>query len=297
MIQVIQLIEGLRLLPISACAIVNMNARLLFVSPASIARRWSTTTTRQVCSRRTPPRACDAKAPPTKEEIDHLFKRLNHVNKNLRRKASAELAEIATDEEITRLLALLEVEETDYRRAAVQTLGMTGMPAVPPLIDILSQSENSTVRASCAKALAAVSLFFPEARASFPSDALQGLRKALKEDPDPVTRISVVGCLGSLGCDAVTSDGARLQGCEGATEVLDEVCRSAADMAVGASAVSAMTQIGQNATRERKLAITELLKSITELPNSDDPDSALKYVKEIAVASVDQLQQSAGMKN
>lgn len=241
------------------------------------------------CARRTP-RACAAGTPPpSKEKIDSLFSQLKHVNKNLQKKAGGEIAEFATEKEIDRLLELLEEEDVHYRRAAVQTLGMTGLKAVPKLIDILSRSPNSTIRASCAKALAAVALFYPEDRENFPTDALDGLKRALKEDNDPVTRLSVVGCLSTLGSDFVQRDSPNYPGCSNAVDVLFDVCRSSSDMAVGATAVSALAQVAQNGSLDTKKRVLELLSSISEMPDSDDPDSALGYVKEITAYHVQEL--------
>lgn len=221
--------------------------------------------------------------------MESLFSQLKHVNKNLQKKAGSEIAEFATEEEVDRLLKLLEVEDVHHRRAAVQTLGMTGLKAVPKLIKILNDSPNSTIRASCAKALAAVALFYPENRESFPSDALDGLRQALKEDDDPVTRLSVVGCLGTLGSDYVQWNSPNYSGCSKAVDVLFDVCQSSSDMAVGATAVSALAQVAQNGSIDTKNRVLKLLRSVSELPDSDDPDSAIGYVKEIAATHFQEL--------
>lgn len=270
--------------------IINMNS-LLFIAPGIHTGTWSNAPLRKVCNR-TAPRACAATSTPPEEEVDNLFARLNHVNKNLRKKAAVAIAEFAADDEISRLIDLLQLEDVDHRRAAVQTLGLTGLPSIPPLIVKLTQSDSSTVRASCAKALAAISLFFPEHRAAFPLDALRALETALQQDDDPVTRLSVVGCLGSLGCDAKGDAGESYYGCAAAIDLLDNVCRDSADMAMGATAVSAMAQIAQNGSLDRKKYVLQLLTSISQLEASDDPDSALKYVKEIAASYTDQLQES-----
>lgn len=250
--------------------------RVIKPCPNKCAQRW--------------PRACSAAAPtPSKEDIDKLFSRLKHINKNLQKKAGSEIAEFATEHEVDRLLQLLEVEDVSYRRAAVQTLGMTGLKAVPKLIQLLSDSPNSTIRASCAKALAAVALYFPEERATFPEQALTALQNALKVDSDPVTRLSVVGCLSTLGSDLVQRDAPNLSGCSRASEILFEVCSTSSDMAIGATAVSALAQIAQNGSLDAKKRVLRFLQSICDASESDDPESALRYVKEIARAHVDEL--------
>ena len=64
-----------------------------------------------------------------------------------------------------------------YCRAAVQTLGLIGADAMPPLLEQLTTNENETIRTSCAKALAAIALNFPEE--PFATEALEGLQKEM----------------------------------------------------------------------------------------------------------------------
>lgn len=255
----------------------------------------------------------------TEEEIERLFSRLTHVNKNMRIKASNSLAEMANDADIDRLLSLLTVEDVHHRRQAVQTLGMIGVRVVPKLINLITDcdGQSSTVRASCAKAMAAISLYYPEERAMFNEGALNGLRDTLSNDPDPVTRISVIGCLGSLGCDHQTRrDGSSdncdsdnvVKGNEMAFEVLYEICsdrdRLCSDMAVSATAVSALAQIAQNGSAQRRDEVIGLLQSLTAKEEDtredkegqeeegewdDDDESGLQYVEEIAVGHLEQL--------
>lgn len=265
-----------------------MLPNLLFISATPLPTAQFIRVVPQTCTRH-PPRACTAKTPSTPAEVDNLFERLSHINKNMRKKASAAIAEVATQDEIDRLLLLLEEKDVQYRRAAVQTLGMTGLAAVPQLIDILASSDISAVRASCAKAIAAVALYFPEERANFPTAALDGLKKALFEDSDPVTRLSVIGCLGTLASDTKGEDGDPLSGCPAAVEVLIAVSEASTDLAVGASAVSAIAQIAQNGSAETKERVLEVLKEICNRPDSDDPESALNYVKEIAKSHIDEV--------
>lgn len=255
----------------------------------------------------------------TEEEIERLFSRLTHVNKNMRKNASNSLSEMANDDDIDRLLSLLTVEDVHHRRQAVQTLGMIGVRVVPKLINLISDcdGQSSTVRASCAKAIAAISLFYPEERAKFNEGALIGLRDTLRNDPDPVTRISVIGCLGSLGCDQQTrrdDSDSDVKGNEMAFKILYDICsdreRLCSDLAVSATAVSAVAQIAQNGSAQRKDEVIALLQRLTsskEEDNSgedkegqqkeegewddddDDDESGLQYVEEIAAGHLEQL--------
>lgn len=248
-----------------------------------------------VCARRSV-KACDSSAAtPSKEDVEKLFARLTHVNKNMRKKASIAISELASSEETERLVGLLEIEDTSHRRAAVQTLGMIGLQCVPRVMDELANSDNSTVRASCAKALAAVALFYPEHRAEFPDAAMDGLERALQVDKDPVTRLSVVGCLGTLGSDSKTEDGETIPGSDRAVDILKTVCTASPDMAIGATAVSALAQIAQNGSEKRKDNVLRMLESICNMEDSNDSDSALQYVKEIAVGHVEQLRHGSGV--
>lgn len=250
---------------------------------------------RLVCTRRAV-QACDSSVTrPSKEDVEKLFARLTHVNKNMRKKASIAISELASSEEIERLIELLEIEDTSHRRAAVQTLGMIGLQCVPRVMDVLASSDNSTVRASCAKALAAVALFYPEHRAEFPGVAMDGLERALQVDKDPVTRLSVVGCLGALGSDSKTEDDNTLPGSDRAVDILKDVCTTSPDMAIGATAVSAMAQIAQNGSEKRKDSVLRILESICNMEDSNDTDSALRYVQEIAVGHIDQLKGESGV--
>lgn len=263
--------------------------QLLFSSASMISFSRTVTVHPAKCVRRTPQACAAGTARPSEEKIESLFSQLKHVNKNLQKKAGSEIAEFATEKEVDRLLKLLEVEDVHHRRAAVQALGMTGLQAVPKLIQLLSGNPNSTIRASCAKALAAVALFYPENREAFPLDALDGLQRALKEDDDPVTRLSVVGCLSTLGSDFVQRGSPNYPGCSKAVDVLFNVCRSSSDMAVGATAVGALAQVAQNGSIDTKNRVLQLLRSMSEIPDSDDSDSALGYVKEIAATHAQEL--------
>lgn len=258
--------------------------KLLFINTFPPSRFRSN----RIATQRRPPRACDTSVAPTKAEIDKLFTRLTHVNKNIRRKACAELAETATDHTIQRLVDLLGLEDTTHRRAAVQALGMTGLPVVSSIVPLLRDSDNSTVRASCSKVLAAVALYFPESRQSFPDDAVDALEAALEKDPDPVTKIATVGCLGTLGSD-VKGKLDVTPGNDRAVSVLIGLCGKTVDMAVGATAVGAVAQIGQNGSPERKALVIEELKKLLNTEDSDE-ESGFNYIRQMAASHLDQLE-------
>lgn len=231
-------------------------------------------------------------APQSQEEVDKLFSRLTHMNKNLRTKACASLATLGDESTINRLMSLLDVEDLIHRRAAVKALGMTGLPVLPSIISTLKESSNATVRASCSKVLAAIALFFPEHRANFPSEALEALEAALRDDPHPVTRIATVGCLGTLGSDLKGKDGnVMAAGSSSALDILLKWCDKTSDMAVAASAIGALAQIGQNGTPETKETVLTTLKRLAKDDGSeDDPESGLSYIREMAASHVDQLE-------
>lgn len=269
---------------------------LLFVlAPPWLPSRHSTRHT----SPRRPFTACEAAPAPasapaatlTQAEVDKLFSRLTHVNKNLRVKASAALAESASSSTIARLVELLSESDTAHRRAAVQALGMTGMPAVPAVLSRMSSSDDATVRASCAKMLAAVALYFPEERETFPDEALDALEKALADDPDPVTKLASVGALGTLGSDVKSKEGEGIWGNDRAVDILIGLSGKTKDMAVGATAVGAIAQIGQNGTPERKERIQgELRKLCQAEEGEDDNEEGFNYVREMAVSHLEQLE-------
>ena len=131
-----------------------------------------------------------------------LFDQLKHPNPNLRDRAMWEISETRDETTIPHLMEVLAVEDTTYRRAAVKTLGAIGMDTVPSLVDSLVNSDNSTIRSSCAKALAQVALNYKEI--PFPSEGIEGLKKGLN-DPHPVVYIASAMALGVIGVPALDS--------------------------------------------------------------------------------------------
>lgn len=229
---------------------------------------------------------CTAPQPaPIVAEVDRHFAQLNHVNKNLRVRASAALGEIGGDACVARLVSLLDVEDTDHRRAAVQALGMIGVPCVDAVLECMIAAESSVVRASCAKALAAVALYFPEERAGFDERVLAALQSFLSSGTDPVTKIATVGCLGTLACDV--KEGVR--GSVRAGDILMEVLECGQDVAIGAVAVGAVAQIGHNADEERRAEIVRRLKALVAMGGNGEEDG-FNYVSEMARSHIEQLE-------
>ena len=107
-----------------------------------------------------------------------------------------EIAEARDEETIPRLMSILNQEDVTYRRAAVKTLGVIGADVVPPVVDSLLNSDNPTVRSSCAKVLAQIVVNHPDV--PMPEAGIQGLKQALA-DPNPVVNIPAVMTLGEIG--------------------------------------------------------------------------------------------------
>jgi len=128
--------------------------------------------------------------------IDALFEKLKHPNPNLRSKAMSEIAEARDENTIPRLIGILGQENVLYRRAAVKTLGVIGADVVTPVVDLLLNSDNPTVRSSCAKVLAQIAVNHPDV--AMPEEGIRGLRQALN-DPNPVVNIPAVMTLGEIG--------------------------------------------------------------------------------------------------
>ncbi|PSB50037.1 phycocyanin operon protein Z [filamentous cyanobacterium Phorm 6] len=131
---------------------------------------------------------------------EELFQQLKHPNPHMRKRAMNELAETRDETTIPRLMGILDEEDVVYRRSAVQVLGIIGADALPSLVDSLLNSQSATVQASCAKALTAIAVNYPEQ--TFPELGMQGLQKAM-QDPNPVVYISSVMALGQIGAPAL----------------------------------------------------------------------------------------------
>ncbi len=190
---------------------------------------------------------------------DSLFDRLKHPNPNLRSQAMLEIAESRDENTIPRLMSILDEEDTTYRRAAVKTLGVIGVDAVPSLVESLLHSENVTVRGSAAKALAQIAVNYPDL--PFPEAGLQGLKTAIN-DPNPVVHIASVMALGQMGSAAYS--------------ILVESLKTTDNVAVQVAIVNALASLGDP-------KCTEVL---TTFANDESVDS---YVRESATSALSRL--------
>ncbi len=97
------------------------------------------------------------------------------------------------------LLPLLEDPDVATRRRTAQAIGDLGVTAIPALVERLSYP-NETLRATSAKALAAIGRRYPGSLED--EGVLSALACALGDD-DPIVRLSAVGALGIIGGKAV----------------------------------------------------------------------------------------------
>jgi bilin biosynthesis protein len=182
------------------------------------------------------------------------------------------------------------------------------MPAVTPLLDVLAQSKNHTVRASCAKALTAVAMYFPQHRAGFPDHALDALQSVVLDGPDPVTKLATVGCLTTLACDATLSADpedpsakpaassssaptVHLPGNERAVSMLSDLLSTTEDVVLGVSISGSLAQIANCGSDDRKAIILDRLQQIADRSFSEDDGAAgFTYVQETCRSHVNQLQ-------
>jgi len=196
----------------------------------------------------------------SEKSLDEWFETLKDSRSSIRSMASMKIAELHDkdgkgDEVIARLMKLLVLEDVHERRAAVQALGMMGVKVLPPLIDELLATDDRLVRASCSKAIGAVALKNPELLPDFPQSALDGMKKAILDIPDPVTKIATVSSLGQIG-GGDTAHG--YPGCERALDVLCEALAVTDDMGLAAAAVNAVATIGQSNEAFRPKAVEAL---------------------------------------
>lgn len=191
---------------------------------------------------------------------ESLFEQLKHPNPHLREQAIWELAENRQETTIDRLMAILDEEDTTYRRAAVKALGAIGVDTVPPLVVGLLHSDNVTVRGSCAKALAQVAVNYPEV--PFPETGIAGLKTAL-EDPNPVVHIASAMALGVVGVPALDS--------------LLEVLASTENLGLAVSIINAISSIADDRSKE----------VLTKLSNDESADT---YIRETATSALSRLE-------
>ena len=195
-----------------------------------------------------------------------LFQQLKHPNPNLRNQAMWELAENYDAETIAKLMSILDDENTNYRRAAVKTLGEIGHEAVTPLVAAMLNSENVMVRGSAAKAIAQVVICHPDQPLS--DEGVQGLKTAL-QDANPVVNIAAVMAMGEIG--------------EPVVDILIEALQETDNPALAISLVSAIASIGD-------IRGVEVLQAII---NNEAADS---YVRESATSALSRLEMVTGFK-
>ena len=191
---------------------------------------------------------------------DPLFEKLKHPNPNLRKKAMRELAVARDEDTIPRLMNILGEEDVAYRRTAVKTLGVIGADAVPLVVEYLLNSDNVTVKSSCAKALAQISAHHPEL--SFPQEGIEGLKQALS-DPSPIVNIPAVMALGQIGTSAY--------------EILVETLTTTDNLAVAVAILNALGSLGDN-------------RAIEVLSNLSQDETADPYIRESAISALSRLE-------
>ena len=192
--------------------------------------------------------------------MDSFFEQLKHPNPHIRERAMVDIMDNRDETTIPRLMAALDAEDTVYRRAAVKTLGAVGADAVPAIVEALANSDNVTVRGSCAKALAQVALNYPDE--PFPELGLQGLKQSLN-DPNPVVHIASAMALGEIG--------------DAALDILLETLQTTDNVALAVSIVNALASVGG----EQAVAV------LTKLSEDDSTDG---YVKETAISALSRME-------
>jgi bilin biosynthesis protein len=191
---------------------------------------------------------------------DALFQQLKHPNPNLRERAMWELVDIRDETTIPRLMEILSDEDVVYRRAAVKALGAIGADAAPLLVESLLNSDNVTIRGSCAKALAQIAVNYRDI--PFPNEGLQGLKQSL-QDPNPVVNIASAMALGEVGNDAL--------------DILVEALKTTDNVALAVAIANALASVGNEQARE---VLTQIVSD----------ESADTYVRETATSALSRLE-------
>jgi len=191
--------------------------------------------------------------------IDALFEQLKHPNPHMKKRAMYDLAEVRDETTIPRLMQMLDETDVSHRRSAVVALGVIGVDAVPSLVETLLNSQNTTIKGSCVKALAQISLNHPEV--TFPEMGLQGLKQSLN-DPDPVVYIASAMALGQIGTPAI--------------DILVESLKTTDNLALSIAIINALGSIGDRRGIE---VLTELAKD----------QSVDEYLRESATSALARL--------
>ena len=198
---------------------------------------------------------------------EELFQQLKHPNPHLRKRAMSELAETRDETTIPRLMGILDEEDVVYRRSAVQVLGIIGNDAVPLLVDSLLNSKNATIQASCAKALTAIAVNYPDL--TFPELGLQGLQKAM-QDQNPVVYISSVMALGQIGVPAL--------------DILIEAIENTDNIALAVAITGSLATIGGAKAQD-------VLSAAVANPDADP------YIRESAESALSRMKQVTDWKS
>ncbi len=196
-----------------------------------------------------------------------LFEQLKHPNPNLRERAIWEIAETSDETTIPRLMGILAQEDTVYRRAAVKALGAIGIDTVPSLVNSLLNSDNSTIRSSCAKALAQVAINYKNV--PFPSEGIEGLKKGLN-DANAVVHIASAMALGVIGLPALDS--------------LLEVLDGTDNLGLAVAILNAVSSIDDDRSRE----------VLTKLANDESADVYVRQTANSALSRLDMLKFKSG---
>lgn len=196
-----------------------------------------------------------------------LLEQLKHPNPHLRERAMWELVDNANEEIISQLMAILDSEDTTYRRAAVKTIGAIGHDVVQPLVDTLKTSDNVTVKGSAVKALAQVAINYPED--PFPPAGVEALKIAM-HDPNPVVNIAAVMAMGEIG--------------EPMVDALIEALQTTDNPALAVSIVNTLGSIGD-------VRGVEVLNALIQDESTDS------YVRESAISSLSRLEMTSKFKS
>ncbi|GFE69574.1 HEAT repeat domain-containing protein [Chroococcus sp. FPU101] len=191
--------------------------------------------------------------------IDALFEQLKHPNPHMRKRAMLDLAEVRDETTIPRLMQMLDQADVSHRRSAVVALGVIGVDAVPPLVETLLNSQDTTIKGSCVKALAQISLNHPEV--TFPEMGLLGLKQSLN-DLDPVVYIASAMALGQIGTPAI--------------DILVESLKTTDNLALSIAIINALGSIGDRRG----------LEVLTQLANDESVD---EYLRESATSALSRL--------
>lgn len=190
---------------------------------------------------------------------DSVFEQLKHPNPNLRERAMAEIAQTRNQETIPRLMSILGEEDVTYR-LAVKALGYIGSDSVPSLVKTLLENDDSTIRSSCAKALAQVAYNHPDQ--PFPVEGIEGLKIAIN-DPNPVVYIASVMALGEIGLPAL--------------DVLLEALQTTDNLGMAVAMINAISGIADPRVSE----------FLTQLASDETADT---YLRESATSALSRLE-------